>query len=136
VFRRETWSTGFAIVVADTVQIRESMKTLGISRQVLMIFGVAIGAWALLTVIVSSSTTTSALEAIPFAGIILLCVVVVCAYAISPFWIGRAAHKRGCGRWEWTIAGYIVTPLIVAAVYFVFVHRRSVLADRVTERIL
>ena len=62
--------------------------------------------------------------------LVLMCIVACAALAfrcLAPFWIGRAARKRGQGHGGWIVCGLLFGPLIVGLIYLCTAHRAPIL---------
>lgn len=56
--------------------------------------------------------------------------ILLCIRCLAPFWIARAAQKRGRGYVGWIISGLIFGPAIVSLVYLCTAHRAPILLGR------
>jgi len=65
-----------------------------------------------------------------FAGVLLV------VRVLAPFWIGRAARKRGKGYRGWVVTGLLIGPLVVGIFYFCTAHRSPILAGNEHDPIL
>ncbi len=59
--------------------------------------------------------------------LIFVCVLIV-VRVLAPFWIGRAARKRGKVYGGWVVTGLLIGPLLVGICYFCTAHRSPILA--------
>lgn len=67
------------------------------------------------------------MDTIEMVLFLLLTGVVLVVHCLAPFWIGRAARKRGKGYVGWIVFGLFLGPMIVGFIYALTANRAPVL---------